>query len=134
MPIDAALDNSITGVSRGPATTSKACPAAMLPGWRTRLEKQGAALSPQHAEQLLRDAGVETAPSAFASTAAEAEAAAGRLGYPVALKTAMADLLHKTEAGGVNIGIRDAGRIHGRQPNGKKEGAWPPFLLCVCGR
>ncbi|MCC6471025.1 MAG: acetate--CoA ligase family protein [Alphaproteobacteria bacterium] len=85
--------------------------AAMLPAWRARLEKQDAALSPQDAEQLLRDAGVPTAPSAFASTADEAEAAAQRLGYPVALKTAAPNLLHKTEAGGVTIGIRDAAAL-----------------------
>ncbi|MCC7048297.1 MAG: acetate--CoA ligase family protein [Alphaproteobacteria bacterium] len=80
---------------------------AMLPAWRARLERQNAALSPQDAEQLLRDAGIATAPSAFASTLDEAKSAAGRLGYPVALKTAAANLLHKTEADGVKIGLAD---------------------------
>ena len=48
----------------------------------------------------------------MAATAEEAAAAAERLGYPVALKIASADILHKSDIGGVELGIRspDAAR------------------------
>lgn len=75
--------------------------------WRPRLEAARAPLPPRDAEQLLADAGLPIAKSAFIASADEAAAAAKMLGYPVALKTAAPDLLHKTEAGGVKLGIDD---------------------------
>jgi succinyl-CoA synthetase beta subunit len=54
---------------------------------------------------MLADYGVPVARTAAATDLEGVLAAAGRLGYPVALKTATAS--HKTEAGGVTLGIRD---------------------------
>jgi acetyltransferase len=47
----------------------------------------------------------------LAPSAAAAVAAAERLGYPVALKVDSPDILHKTEAGVVRLGLRDAGAV-----------------------
>jgi acetyltransferase len=41
----------------------------------------------------------------------QAIAAAERIGYPVVLKASAPDLLHKTEAGGVALGIEDPGQL-----------------------
>lgn len=93
------------------ARAAGACPpevGAAAKSWRARLEGQSRPLSPADAERLLIDVGLPVAESAFVDTADKAAAAADRLGYPVVLKTAAPDLLHKTEAGGVKVGIADA--------------------------
>jgi len=54
---------------------------------------------------LLRDYGIPAARAASASTRAEALAAAADIGYPVALKTDEPGIAHKTDVGGVRLGI-----------------------------
>ena len=44
-------------------------------------------------------------------SAQEAAAAAEELGYPVVLKIVSPDVLHKSDAGGVMVGIEDAGQV-----------------------
>ena len=61
--------------------------------------------------RLLAQAGVRLAPHALAQSADAAVAAAIRLGYPVALKIESADILHKTEAGGVHLDIANADAV-----------------------
>jgi acetyltransferase len=58
--------------------------------------------------KLLQGCGVVLARSELARTAAEAVACAQRIGYPVALKIESRDIPHKTEAGGVALGLADA--------------------------
>jgi acyl-CoA synthetase (NDP forming) len=53
----------------------------------------------------LAQAGVTPVPHAVAATAEEAAAIAERCAAPVAIKVLSRDLLHKTEAGGVRLGI-----------------------------
>jgi acyl-CoA synthetase (NDP forming) len=59
--------------------------------------------------ELLASYGLPLAGRAVARDLEEAQAAAERIGYPVALKAL--GLLHKTEAGGVVLGLRDAGEL-----------------------
>jgi acetate---CoA ligase (ADP-forming) len=72
--------------------------------WREVLST-GEDLGEASALEMLADYGVPVARTAAATDLEGVLAAAGRLGYPVALKTATAS--HKTEAGGVTLGIRD---------------------------
>ena len=64
-------------------------------------------LSEIDAKALLRAAGVPTTGDLFAATRDEAIAAAGRLGYPVVLKAQSPTLVHKSDAGGVQLGLAD---------------------------
>jgi acetate---CoA ligase (ADP-forming) len=58
-------------------------------------------------KKLLAAAGIATPQGALARTEQEALAIARDTGYPVVLKAQAARLLHKTEAGGVILGIAD---------------------------
>jgi acyl-CoA synthetase (NDP forming) len=56
---------------------------------------------------LLRAYGITAARARPAGTAGEALAAAAGIGYPVVLKTSQPGVAHKTEAGGVVLGVAD---------------------------
>src|SRR6266511_1464317 len=62
--------------------------------------------------QLLCDAyGIPTPKQALAKTPAEAVKIASRLRFPVVLKIVSDDILHKTEAGGVIVGLESAADV-----------------------
>lgn len=69
------------------------------------------ALPLPQALRLLELFGIPASPSAFTEDAAATVAAAERLGFPVVLKTAAPDILHKTDAGGVALGLRDRAAV-----------------------
>ena len=58
-------------------------------------------------EDLLRDYGIAAARTRAADTSAGALAAAAQIGYPVVLKTGEPGIAHKSDAGGVVLGLRD---------------------------
>ena len=74
------------------------------------LEGSGA-LSEYDSKALVRAFGVPTTREEVAADAESAVAAADRIGYPVALKVNSADILHKTEAGGIRLGLGDADAV-----------------------
>lgn len=63
---------------------------------------------PEQARQLLVASGIACAASALVETPDAAGAAADRLGYPVVAKVLHADLSHKSDVGGVRVGLADA--------------------------
>ncbi len=67
-------------------------------------------LSPEETRGLLSAYGVPLVPERFAESADEAVAAAGELGFPAVVKTAVAGA-HKTETGGVALDLRDAAAV-----------------------
>jgi acyl-CoA synthetase (NDP forming) len=86
------------------------------------------------AKRLLGAAGVSFAPEQTARTRDEALAAAKAVGFPVVLKVLSPDIAHKSEAGGVMLGLRgveDAAagydammqRVREREPKARVEGA-----------
>jgi acetate---CoA ligase (ADP-forming) len=68
-------------------------------------------LSAQAAFGLLEAYGVPVAAPAVATSANDAVAAAARIGFPVAMKIASDTIVHKTEVGGVKLGLRDASAV-----------------------
>lgn len=105
----------------------------------------------EEAYQLLRGAGVPVPPSALAITRDEASRAATAIGFPVVMKIVSPDVVHKTDAGGVVLGIGSAdeakdafdrivGSVRDRVPGARIEGvivvgqARPGFELIVGGR
>lgn len=65
-------------------------------------------LEPSQLARLLDCFGIPMAEWRLAPTAAEAGAAAGELGGTLALKAVASSLLHKTDAGGVRLGLHGA--------------------------
>ena len=60
---------------------------------------------------VIESLGISLASWAAAATPEEATAAAGRLGFPVVLKLSAPSLIHKTEAGGVELDLHDAAAV-----------------------
>ena len=71
-----------------------------------RLIRAGEAHGPR-LEDLLRDYGIAAARTRAAGSSAGAVAAAAEIGYPVVLKTGEPGIAHKSDAGGVVLGLRD---------------------------
>ena len=78
--------------------------------WRTAV-RDLPALDERARFRLLRDAGVPMAETLTVHSADEAVMAAERVGYPVVLKAAGADVAHKTERGLVRLGLPDAAAV-----------------------
>ncbi|HEX2931456.1 MAG TPA: acetate--CoA ligase family protein [Candidatus Binatia bacterium] len=77
----------------------------------TALSNGRPALSAPEAQWLCDAYNIPTPKQGFAKTAAEAVKIATRLRFPVALKIVSDDILHKTEAGGVIVGLASAGDV-----------------------
>ena len=75
------------------------------------LERGGGWLRPEETDRLLAAFGIATAPPRLARTADEAVAAAEAVGLPVAMKAVGPEILHKTEVGGVKLGLSDAAAV-----------------------
>jgi acetate---CoA ligase (ADP-forming) len=69
------------------------------------------ALSEVQAKAVLKDAGVPVLSEVLATSAADAVAAAQRVRGPVAMKIVSPDILHKTEIGGVLLGLEGAAAV-----------------------
>ncbi len=76
--------------------------ADMISGWARQGRRQ---LAENAGKTILAAAGVPVARAVLAADAEAAVRAAEDIGYPVVLKVESADIPHKTEAGGVRIGI-----------------------------
>jgi len=78
--------------------------------WRDRLAKNPP-LGEAESLCLLNAFGVPGVACRDASTREEACAAGEEIGYPVALKTAEPGIAHKTERGGVHLGLKDSASL-----------------------
>src|SRR5580700_5389376 len=65
-------------------------------------------LNPSEGRRLCETYGIAVPGEALASNASEAAQMAAALGWPVVMKIVSPDILHKTEAGGVIVGVKTA--------------------------
>jgi acyl-CoA synthetase (NDP forming) len=68
-------------------------------------------LPTQAAFRLCDSYGIPVLPTVLTQTAGEAEAAALQLGFPVALKIESAEITHKSDVGGVALGLSSAAEV-----------------------
>jgi acyl-CoA synthetase (NDP forming) len=66
------------------------------------------ALTAPEAKKVCDAYGIPLPKESMATSADEAASQAGEIGFPVVMKIVSADILHKTEAGGVKIGVASA--------------------------
>jgi len=62
--------------------------------------------------QLLDAYGIHTAPAQLARSAVEAASMAEAMGWPVVLKIVSPEIIHKTDVGGVKVGLKDIASVH----------------------
>jgi acyl-CoA synthetase (NDP forming) len=92
-------DRAAFADGESPRTSPGELPAGILPA---------AGVVPEYRSKVLLEAlGIPVPAGALARTLDEARAVAARVGFPVALKAQSARLSHKSEAGGVVLGVPD---------------------------
>jgi acetyl coenzyme A synthetase (ADP forming)-like protein len=69
------------------------------------LDSGGGWMSPPEAQALMKACGIDVPDATFARSADEAARAASAIGFPVVLKAIGSSLLHKTDVGGVRLGL-----------------------------
>lgn len=97
----------------GPGRTSEASGAAhreKIPSPSDSEEKLQAC-GEAAAKQMLKAAGISVPEGVLVATADQAVEAATRLGFPVVMKVASEQILHKTEVNGVRLGITSRGQV-----------------------
>jgi acyl-CoA synthetase (NDP forming) len=92
---------------------SQPLPDRKLPAGRTlpRIAR-GQRFNEVQAKEVALACGVPVPQERVASGPAEAARAASQVGFPVAVKVVSADILHKTEVGGVRLGLADGQAVH----------------------
>jgi acyl-CoA synthetase (NDP forming) len=63
------------------------------------------------AKQVFSEAGISTTETMLASSQSEAVTLSEKTGFPVVLKVASPDITHKTDAGGVKVGLKNKAEV-----------------------
>ncbi len=77
---------------------------------KARKEKR-TVLTEIDAKQILVEAGINCIDTRLAIDKDQAVAASEEIGYPVVLKVSSVDITHKSDAGGVKVGLQDRGAV-----------------------
>jgi acetyltransferase len=94
-----------------PDILSSSKPAARAMLERTLKAATGAALDEVASKKLLKAYGIPISKEAIAQTAAEAVKIAKAIGFPVVAKVVSADILHKSDIGGVVLNLNSAAEV-----------------------
>src|SRR6202012_297390 len=78
---------------------------------KTLRSARGAALDEVASKKLLKAYGIPVSQEAIAQTAADAVKIAKKIGFPVVAKVVSADILHKSDIGGVVLNINSAAEV-----------------------
>ncbi len=77
-----------------------------------KAKKEGRALLTEiEAKNLLKQAGISVVDTRLARSEDEAVAISRELGFPVALKIASSDVVHKSDAGGVKLNLKTSAQV-----------------------
>jgi acyl-CoA synthetase (NDP forming) len=87
-------------------------PAAAAAGARMLADASRERLTEHESKAILELYGVPTVREVRAETARAAVAASVELGFPLAVKVESPDIAHKTEAGGVVLGVQSTAELH----------------------
>ena len=90
--------------ARSPVIPPPPVDAAVRDRWRARLA-DGSRMDEAESLRMLSDYGVPVVQTRTVGSVAHAVGAAGELGWPVVLKTAAPDVHHKSDVGGVVLGL-----------------------------
>jgi acetate---CoA ligase (ADP-forming) len=90
-------------------STSSDSARAMLE--RILKQASGAALDEVTSKKLLKAYGIPVSKEAIAQTAADAVKIANKIGFPVVAKVVSADILHKSDVGGVALNLNSAADV-----------------------
>ena len=94
-----------------PDTVSSSSASARATLERTLKNARGAALDEVASKKLLKAYGIPVSQEAIAQTAAEAVKIAKKIGFPVVAKVVSADILHKSDIGGVVLNLNSAAEV-----------------------
>ncbi len=99
------------GLQAGRPPGPAASPPSLQPSPRPAVPVGPGLLAPDAARELLAAAGVPVIETVLCDSAAMAVSAAARLGYPVVAKVAHPALTHKSDVGGVRLGLFTADAV-----------------------
>jgi len=91
----------VRSIEPRPEVSGPALPVKLPPG----------ILAAEAAFALLKEFAIPVAPTLLVRSADEAASSAANLGYPVALKVESAEIAHKSDVGGVALGLSNAGEV-----------------------
>jgi len=106
----AAYRKSLSNQTETPPPASKNRSAKIISGASAR--GRASLLEPE-AYEVCDEYGIKVPPYRVVESKESGLAAAGEIGYPVALKVVSEEILHKTDAGGVMLGIDSDGALEG---------------------
>jgi acyl-CoA synthetase (NDP forming) len=94
-----------------PDIVSSSSAAARMALEKTLRSARGAALDEVASKKLLKAYGIPVSKEAIAQTAADAVKIANKIGFPVVAKVVSAEILHKSDIGGVVLNINSAAEV-----------------------
>jgi len=78
---------------------------------RQARKENRAQLTEIESKEILKEAGIPVVESKLARTKAEAVSLSKRMGFPVVLKIVSPDVIHKSDSGGVKLGLTSAAQV-----------------------